>query len=115
MTNANTFTYVAPVVTVTAIMNPMNGLVIAGERFSITCMFTGVDRLQARFNFILIAEGDGTTVYHASNKQFTHSFFTSASDAGMYTCKVTVTSTFLDNLITSSSTVTLTVQSKPNL
>ena len=95
---------------------PMNGLVIAGELFSITCTVTGADKLRAQFNFILTAENGGTMVHHeedASDKTFTHSFTARASDAGVYACQVTVTSILLNNPITSSSTVTLTVQSKP--
>ena len=97
-------------------MDPMNGLATAGELFSITCMVSGADKLQARFNFMLIAGKNNTVVYHeeaTSDEMSTHSFTARASDAGVYACQVTVTSTFLNNSIPSSSTVTLAVQSKP--
>ena len=94
----------------------MNGLATAGELFSITCMVSGADKLQARFNFTLIAGKNNTVVHHekdTSDEMSTHSFTARASDARMYTCQITVTSTFLNNPITSSSNVILTVRSKP--
>ena len=94
----------------------MNGLATAGELFSITCVVSGADKLQARFNFMLIAGKNNTVVHHeedTSDEMSTHSFTARASDAGVYACQVTVTSTFLNNSIPSSSPVTLTVQSKP--
>ena len=113
------FIHVAPVVTVIGIASPMGfKLVVAGKLFSITCMVNGADDLQARFNFTLIAEGNGTVIHHeeeSSDTELIHNFTARASDAGMYICKVTVTSSFLDKPIISNTTLTLTVQSKPNL
>ena len=110
------FIHVAPIVTVIGIVNPMNGLVISGKLFSITCIVNGTDDLEASFNFKLIAEDNGTIIHHeedASDTQYIHNFTARASDAGMYTCRATVTSTFLDGpIIISNTTVTLTVQSK---
>ena len=92
------------------------GFITAGETFSITCIVNGANDLDARFNYKVIAEDNGTMIYHqedASDLQITHDFTARASDAGMYTCEVTVTSTFLNEPITISSTaVTLIVQSK---
>ena len=106
---------VAPVVEVIGSAHP-KGLIIAGNTFSTTCIVNGANDLDARFNYKVIAEDSGAVIHHqedASDTQFTHSFTARASDAGMYTCKVTVTSTFLNEPITISSTaVTLTVQSK---
>ena len=102
--------------TVIGIVNPMNGLVIAGKLFSITCMINGTDNLEARFNFTLTAKDNGTVIYHEENTsatEFIYNFAARASDAGMYICKVTVTSAFLDGSIISNTAVTLTVQSKP--
>ena len=111
--------HIAPAVTVIGIVSPMNGVGTAGELFSITCMITGADNLEARFNFSLIAGGNNTVIHHdagTSEIHSIHNFTARASDAGMYTCKVTVTSSFLDEPITSMSTaVTLSIQSKPNL
>ena len=104
---------------VTVTVNPVNGLVIAGQLFSITCMITGADNLEATFNFDVIAEDNGAVIHHredARDTQLIHSFNARASDAGKYVCQVTVRSGFLDEPITSMSTaVTLTVQRKPNL
>ena len=97
------------------IVNPMNGLVTAGKLFSITCMITGADGLEARFNYKLIAKENGTAIHNeedASDIQFIHYLFARASDAGMYTCRVTVTSAFLDKPIISNTTVTLTIESR---
>ena len=116
--NFITFGHVAPVVTVIGMVNPMNGLVTAGELFSITCVITGADNLEARFNFTLIAEDNGTVIHREENTrdtQFIHNFTARASDAGLYTCNVTVTSAFLDGPIISNTTVTHTIQSKYNL
>ena len=103
----------------TGVANPMDGLVIAGEPFSITCMVNGAVSLEAKFNFELIAEDNGAVIHHqddARDTQFLHNFNARASDAGQYICKVTVDSDFLARPITSMSTaVTLTVQRKPNL
>ena len=112
------YSCIAPVMTVIGIVNPMNGLVTAGELFSITCMITGADNLEARFNFSLIAGGNNTVIHHdtgASEIHSIHNFTARASDAGMYICRVTVTSSFLDEPISASTTVTLSIQSKPNL
>ena len=110
------FIHVVPVVEVIGSAHPM-GLITAGNTFSITCIVNGANDLDARFNYKVIAEDNG--IIHqkdASDTQFTHNFTARASDAGMYTCKVTVTSTFLNEPITISSTaVTLTVQSKAKL
>ena len=103
----------------TGVASPMDDSVIAGELFSISCMVTGADSLEARFNFELIAEDNSTVIHHqedASDTQSIHNFSASASDAGKYVCEVTVHSDFLDAPITSMSTaVTLTVQRKPHL
>ena len=104
--------------TVIGIVNPMNGLGTAGELFSFTCTITGADNLEAWFNFTLIAEDNNTVIHRDEDTRetrFIHNFTASASDAGMYTCNVTVTSTFLDGPIISNTTVTLTIQSRPNL
>ena len=104
--------------TVIGTVNPMNGTVVAGKLFSITCTVNGADGIQARFNFTLVTEDNGTVIHREENTrdtQFIHIFTARASDAGMYTCRVTVTSTFLDKPIISNTTVNLTVQSKPNL
>ena len=103
----------------TGFASPMDDLVIAGELFSITCMVNGADSLEARFNFDLTAEDNGTVIHHQDNArdtQLIHHLNARASDAGKYVCKVTVDSDFLDAPITSMSTaVTLTVQRKPHL
>ena len=103
----------------TGVASPMDGSVIAGELFSITCTVNGADSLEARFNFELIAEDNGADIHHQEDSNYTqllHNFNASASDAGQYVCKVTIDSDFLDAPITSMSTaVTLTVQRKPNL
>ena len=104
--------------TVIGIVNPMNGSVIAGKLFSITCMIIGADNLKAKFNFTLIAEDNNTVLHHEENTINTHlihNFTAIASDAVVYLCKVTVTSTFLDEPIISNTTITLTIQSKSNL
>ena len=103
---------------VIGIVNPMNGLVTAGELFSITCVITGADNLEANFNFTLTAEDNNTVIHHdegTREARLIHNFTARASDAGTYTCRVTVTSPFLDKPIISNTTVTLTVQSKTNL
>ena len=85
------------------------------ELFSFTCVVNGADNLEAMFNFTLIAQDSGTVIYHqedARDTQFSHSFIAKASDAGRYTCQVTVTSTFLDEPIVSNTTVTFMIQSK---
>ena len=109
------FIHVAPVVEVIGTAHPI-GFITAGNTFFITCIVNGANDLDARFNYKVIAEDNGTAIYHQedeSDTQFTHSFTARASNAGMYTCEVTVTSTFLDEAITISSTaVTLIVQSK---
>ena len=93
------------------------GFITAGNTFSITCIVNGANGLDARFNYKVIAEDNG--IIHqedANDTQLTHSFTARASDAGTYTCEVTVTSTFLNEPITISSTaVTLIVQSKAKL
>ena len=98
-------------------VNPVNGLVIAGKIVSINCMITGADSLEVTFDFELLAEDNRTVIHHredARDTQLIHSFNARASDAGKYVCKVTVCSDFLDEPITSMSTaVTLTVQRKP--
>ena len=112
-----TFAHVAPNVTVTVTVNPVNGLVIAGKMVSINCMNTGADSLEATFDFELIAEDNRTVMHYQEDTRDAQVVYTSkarASDAGKYVCKVTVDSDFLDAPITSMSTaVTLTVQRKP--
>ena len=102
----------------TVLVNPVNSSVFAGQLFSITCIITGADSLEARFNFDFIAEDNGTVIHqgNTSDTQLIHNFIARVSDAGKYVCKVKVCSDFLARPITSMSTaVTLTVQRKPNL
>ena len=113
-----TFSYVAPVLTVIGFVNPMNGTGTAGKLFLITCIVTGADNLDARFNFSLIAGGNNSVIHRDEDTretQFIHTFTAKASDEGIYTCKVTVSSSFLDEAITSNITMTLTLQSKTKL
>ena len=99
-------------------VSPVNGEGTTGQLHSINCMITGADNLEARFNFTLVAEGNNTVLDRDEGTRETHfvyNFTARESDAGMYTCKVTVTSTFLNEPIISNTTVTLTLQSKHNL
>ena len=91
----------------------MNGSGIAGRLFSITCMITGADNLEATFNFTLTAQDNDTVIDKTNDTFLLHSFVPRISDAGTYACRATVTSTFLDEPIISNTTVTLTLQSKP--
>ena len=112
------FSYVVPVVTVIGYVNPMNGTGTAGKLFFITCVITGADNLEARLNFSLIAGGNNSVIHRDEGTRethFIHTFTAKSSDEGIYTCKVTVTSSFLDEAIISNTTVTLTLQSKTKL
>ena len=93
-------------------MNPMNGLVVAGKLFSISCMVNGTDDLEASYNFSVTAQRNNTIVKTTDDTHLLHSFTARVSDAGNYICKVTVTSDFLDGPIFSNTTLTVTVQSK---
>ena len=98
------------------VANTMSGLGTAGKLFSITCITTGADSLKARFNFTLIAQRNNSVVKqeNSSNKYLNHTFTAQVSDAGNYTCNVTVTSTFLDKPVILNAPLTLTIQSKSN-
>ena len=107
---------VAPVVTVTGTVSPdpIRGLVTAGRLFSISCTrtITGADNLEARFQFTLTAQRNNTIINTTDDTHLLHSFTARVSDAGTYLCKLNVTSTFLEEAIIQSKTVTLTIQSK---
>ena len=96
----------------------VNGTGNAGKLFLITCIVIGADNLEARFNFSLIAGGNNTVIHRDEDTMethFIHTFTAKASDEGIYICKVTVTSSFLDKAIISNTTVTLSLQSKTKL
>ena len=93
-------------------MKMMDPVVIAGNMSSITCMVNGANDLEATFDFTLTSRGNGTVLVNTNDARLHHGFTARASDAGVYICKVVVTSRFLDESISSNTTVTLTVQSK---
>ena len=104
--------------TVIGNVNPMDGTGTAGKLFLITCIVTGADNLDARLNFSLIAGGNNSVIHRdegTRETQFIHTFTVKSSDEGIYTCTVTVTSSFLDEAIISNTTVTLSLQSKTKL
>ena len=118
MKNMYHFSHVAPTVTVIGNVNPMNGTGTAGKLFLITCIVTGADNLEARFNFSLIAGGNNSVIHRDEGTRethFIHTFTARASDEGIYICQVTVTSSFLNEAIISNKTVTLSLQSKTKM
>ena len=90
----------------------MDGLIVAGRLFSITCTTSDANDLEARFLFTLTTQSSNTVVKTANDKQLQHSSIARVSHAGKYICNVNVTSAFLNRPIISNTTVTLTVQSK---
>ena len=95
-----------------ATLDPMDGLIVAGEMFLISCTINGANNLEANFLFTLTPHRNKSIVKTANTKQLQHGFIAKASDAGKYICNATVTSAFLDGPIIKDATVTVIVQSK---
>ena len=106
------FPSTALVVHMVSVATSQSGSGVAGQEYSITCNVVGADNLAATFS-IEWRDPDNNMLLSGSSSSLTYTFTPLAeSDAGIYTCVATVSSTLLSNPRTPSDTLSITVTSK---
>ena len=89
------------------------GTEVVGESYCIICTVTGAETLDAQ---IVTTWGDpGGNVVQSGGTTLVHDFTSlQLSDAGQYTCTASVTSPYLDNTLTRSTTQSINLMGKQN-
>ena len=83
---------------------------IAGQSYNLTCSVLGAENLDSSINYQWIK--NDIIRQNSSTLSFSP---LRLSDAGVYTCRVTVSSDYLDNDLTANSSILLNISSKPLL
>lgn len=83
---------------------------IAGQGYNLTCSVLGADNLDSN----MIYEWIKHETFNKSSSTLSFSPLR-LSDAGVYTCRVTVSSDYLHNDLTANSSISLNISSKPLL
>ena len=83
---------------------------IAGQSYNLTCSVQGAKNLDSSITYQWIK--NDIIRQNSSTLSFSP---LRLSDAGVYTCRVTVSSDYLDNDLTANSSISLNISSKPLL
>ena len=95
------------------VVTSANGSETAGEPFSITCSANISENLEATSTVKWLNSDNVTVVAMSTDSTAVYTRPTlKASDAGLYTCVVNITSPYLDSPLMLNDTVNITVQSK---
>jgi hypothetical protein len=85
---------------------------IGGHGFSLSCVVSGAENLNPAINYVWI-KNNGTQILFRSNRSIMSFPFLRLSDAGQYSCQVTVNSPYLrDDLNVISTTFDVRLQGK---